>query len=125
MSLCRVVAGALDSAVVSFSSLLTDANEEPPQFILTCVSEGGPATSVVWERESTEIPEDSDHVTGQILVDSGENTVYENTLRVTGREPGQYQCTVSSNRGDFFGETGSTITSDTFTVQGEMMSYLV
>ena len=65
------------------------------------------------------ISEDGDHETSQVLVDTGENTVYENTLRVTGREAGQYLCTVSSNRDDFFGTTGSTVTSEPFTVTGE------
>ena len=76
------------------------------------------------------IEEDTDHVTSLILVDTAENTVYDNTLQVTGREPGQYQCTVSNNRDDIFGETGSTITSDLFEVQGEqfvtgLVSYCV
>ena len=67
------------------------------------------------------IEENSDHVTSLILVDTAENTVYDNTLQVTGREPGQYQCTVSNNRSEIFGATGSTITSNLFEVQGEQI----
>ena len=113
-------AGELESAAVSFTSLLSEANEEPPQFTLTCRSQGGPATSVSWQRGSAVVEEDSAHETSLILVDTAESTVYESTLRVTGREPGQYQCTVSNNRNDFFGDTGSTMTSDPFEVQGEL-----
>ena len=67
------------------------------------------------------IEEDGDHVTSQILVATEENTVYENKLTVSGREAGQYQCTVSSNRDE---ATGSTITSGEFEVEGELSSLL-
>ena len=104
--------------MVSFSALLTEVNVNPPQFILTCHSEGGPVTSVSWQRNSAMIEEDEDHVTSQILVDTGEETQYENRLTVAAREAGQYQCTVSNNRDDFHGQTGSVITSDLFDVTG-------
>ena len=42
--------------------------------------------------------EDSDHETSQIIVDTTANTVYENRLRVRGREGGTYQCTVRNSR---------------------------
>ena len=104
---------------MSFTSLLSEVNEQPPQFTLTCRSQGGPATNVSWQRGSAVIEEDSDHETSLIVVDTAESTVYESKLQVTGREPGLYQCTVINNRNDFFGETGSTQTSDEFEVQGE------
>ena len=71
------------------------------------------------------IEEDGDHVTSQILVATEENTVYENKLTVTGREAGQYQCTVSSNRDEFFGATGSTVTSEEFEVEGKLSPLLL
>ena len=121
---CTVSVGSLRSAVVSFTSLHTQANVDPPQFTLTCRSEGGPATTGSWQRNSQMIEEDGDHVTSQILVATEENTVYENKLTVTGREAGQYQCTVSSNRDAFFGATGSTITSEEFEVEGKLSPLL-
>ena len=111
--------GELASATVSFTALHTEPNVDPPEFSLTCLSVGGPATTVSWQRASQPVQEDSDHETSQILTVTTQATQYENRLTVTGREAGQYRCTVSSNRDDFFGATGSTITSDAFTVLGE------
>ena len=111
--------GELASATVSFTALHSEPNVEPPEFSLTCLSVGGPATTVSWLRGSQPVQEDSDHETSQILTVTTQATQYENRLTVTGREAGQYWCTVSSNRDDFFGATGSTITSDAFTVLGE------
>ena len=36
------------------------------------------------------VEEDSNHMTSQIIVDTSRNTVYNNTLRVRGREGGRY-----------------------------------
>ena len=44
------------------------------------------------------VEEDSNHMTSQIIVNTSANTVYNNTLRVRGRESGIYQCTLISER---------------------------
>ena len=74
---------------------------------LTCQSKGGPATQVVWmrynrDRVSVRVEEDSNHTTSQIIVDTSGNTVYNNTLRVRGREGGRYDCRVENNRYEYF-----------------------
>ena len=74
--------------------LESEANEDPPEFTLTCQSRGGPATEVEWRRNGVRVEEDSNHMTSQIIVDTSRNTVYNNTLRVRGRESGRYVCTV-------------------------------
>ena len=81
-------------------TLHTEPDASPPEFTLTCRSEGGPATTVSWQRYVTIVVEDSDHETSQIIVDLSANTVYENRLRVRGREAGRYRCTVSNDFGD-------------------------
>ena len=91
--------GRLTSASMSFT-LHTDPNVSPPEFTLTCRSEGGPATTVLWQRYVTIIGEDSDHETSQVIVDLSANTVYENRLRVRGTEGGSYRCIVSNDFGD-------------------------
>ena len=48
------------------------------------------------------VEEDSNHMTSQVIVDTSRNTVYNNTLRVKGRETGTYVCTVRHNAQDFF-----------------------
>ena len=48
-------------------------------------------------RNEVRVEEDSNHMTSQIIVDTSTNTVYNNTLRVRGRERGRYECIVSNN----------------------------
>ena len=83
-------------------TLHTEPDVSPPEFTLTCRSEGGPATTVLWWKYVTTVGEDSDHETSQVIVDLSANTVYENRLRVRGREEGYYRCTVSNDFGDDF-----------------------
>ena len=92
--------GNLSSAVITFT-LESEANEDPPEFTLTCQSRGGPVTEVEWRRNGVRVEEDSNHMTSQIIVDTSSNTVYNNTLRVRGRENGTYMCTVSNNRHEY------------------------
>ena len=61
--------------------------------------------------------EDSDHETSQIIVDTTANTVYENRLRVRGREGGTYQCTVRNSRNS----TSFRVTS--LTVDGRLLQF--
>ena len=70
----------------------------PPEFSIICRSEGGPATHVYWFSPKGRVQEDSDHETSQIIVDTSHNSVYENKLRVRGREGGTYRCTVIRNQ---------------------------
>ena len=93
--------GQLSSAVITFT-LESEANEDPPEFTLTCQSRGGPVTEVEWRRNGVRVEDDSNHMTSQIIVDTSRNTVYNNTLRVKGRETGTYVCTVRHNAQDFF-----------------------
>ena len=58
-------------------------------------------------RIGVRVEEDSNHTTSQIIVDTSENTVYNNTLRVRGRESGKYKCTVSNNRDDYIAQDDS------------------
>ena len=74
----------------------SEANEDPPEFTLTCQSRGGPVTEVEWRRNGVRVEEDSNHMTSQIIVSTSNVTVYNNTLRVRGRESGRYMCIVSS-----------------------------
>ena len=95
--LLEMSTGNLSSAVIIFT-LESEANEEPPEFTLTCQSRGGPVTEVKWRRNGVRVEEDSNHMTSQIIVDTSRNTVYNNTLRVRGREGGIYICYITSIR---------------------------
>ena len=63
-----------------------------PQFTLTCVSTGGPATTVTWTRDSEAVPRET-----MTILNNAATTQYTHTLTVTGRLGGDYQCTVSNN----------------------------
>ena len=85
-------------------TLHTEPSVSPPEFSIIFRTEGGPATYVQWIGPHGEVQEDSDHETSQIIVDTSHNSVYENRLRVRGRERGNYFCTVTNNRVDYFFE---------------------
>ena len=71
----------------------SDLNGESPQFTLTCISTGGPATTVTWTRDSG--PVSGERMT---VLNNRESAQYTHTLTVTGRLGGLYQCTVSNNK---------------------------
>ena len=69
----------------------SDVNEENPQFTLTCISTGGPATTVTWTRDSETVSEGN-----MTVLDDRETAQYTHTLTVSGRLGGLYQCNVSN-----------------------------
>lgn len=75
---------------------------QDPQFTLTCHSEGGPVTTVVWKRNRVVVEEDEDHETSQLILNTSRVAVYENRLRVRGRESGEYMCTIRNNIPEYF-----------------------
>ena len=106
--------GAVTSVTDSIQFNLTSAlTADPPVFTLTCVSTGGPATTVTWTRDGATVSCDANHVLTQTVTDQL-NIVYTNVLTVTGREPGSYQCSVTNDR------TAQPATA-TLTVTGEAL----
>ena len=85
--------GAVTSVDPLQFSLQTTPTADPPVFTLTCISTGGPATTVNWTRDGAA----ATGVTSQTVVDQ-EAITYHNTLTVTGREPGNYTCSVANVR---------------------------
>ena len=71
----------------------SDLNGASPQFTLTCISTGGPATTVTWTRDSVTVTEGTETV-----LDNRETSQYTHTLTVTGRLGGLYTCNVTNNR---------------------------
>ena len=69
----------------------SDLNGPSPQFTLTCISTGGPATTVTWTRDSVT-------VTGgtETVLDDPVTAQYTHTL--TGSTAGVYTCTVANNK---------------------------
>ena len=83
----------------------SDLNGASPRFTLTCISTGGPATTVTWTRDSDTVTE----VTETVL-DNPVTAQYTHTLTVTGRLGGLYTCTVANVK--------PSERSATYTVQG-------
>ena len=86
----------------------SDLNGASPQFTLTCISTGGPATTVTWTRDS--VP-----TSGYVMRVFNTNTTapqYTHTLTVTGGSGmgGLYTCSVTNNK--------PSEDSATYTVQG-------
>ena len=73
-------------------SLDSDLNGASPQFTLTCISTGGPATTVTWTRDFEDVPGET-----MTVLNNAATAQYTHTLTVTGRLGGDYQCTVSNN----------------------------
>ena len=71
----------------------SDLNEVSPQFTLTCISTGGPATTVTWTRDSG----DAVGVTNTEL-NNRETARYTHTLNVTEILGGLYTCNVANNK---------------------------
>ena len=66
---------------------------------LTCVSTGGPATTITWIRDSTTVTEGTETV-----LDDPVTAQYTHTLNVTA--PGKYTCSLINN----FSNDSATIT---------------
>ena len=82
-------------------TLHTEPSVSPPEFSIICHTQGGPATYVNWWGPlNMKVQENSDHETSQIIVDTSSNSVYENRLRVRGRESGTYICIIDSYSSD-------------------------
>ena len=71
----------------------SDLNGDSPRFTLTCISTGGPATTVTWTRDSATAMGDT-----MTVLNSAETARYTHTLTVTERLGGDYQCNVSNAR---------------------------
>ena len=82
-----------DVSISGGVTLTVDVDRASPQFTLTCISTGGPATTVSWTRDSTLVAEGN----GTVLVNPI-TAEYVHTLKVTGDIKGRYTCTVANNK---------------------------
>ena len=71
----------------------SDLNGASPKFNLTCISTGGPATTVIWTRDSDTVTKGTETV-----LDDRVTAQYTHTLTVTGRLGGLYTCTVANDK---------------------------
>ena len=77
-----------DIVIISLDLISTEAS---PQFNLTCISTGGPATTVTWTRDSVTVTEGTETVLADPVT-----AQYNHTL--TGNVAGEYSCTITNNK---------------------------
>ena len=70
----------------------------PPEFSIICRSHGGPATIVYWFAEEG-MEQD---IESQLIVDTSQNSTYENRLLFRRRFSGKCTCTIQNNIQDYF-----------------------
>ena len=71
----------------------SDLHGASPQFTLTCISTGGPATTVTWTRDPGPVMGNE-----MSILNDATTAQYTHTLTVTGRLGGLYTCTVSNDK---------------------------
>ena len=78
---------------MQFNLVSEDDATETPKFTLTCISKGGPATTVTWTRDGEAVSGDSFTATRRL--DDPVTAAYTLTLSVVGRQGGVYRCQVA------------------------------
>ena len=71
----------------------------PPEFSIICRTHGGPATNVKWFLTRLQMEEDTE---SQLIVDTSQNSTYENKLTVKGRYRGECTCIIDNNIQGYF-----------------------
>ena len=84
-----LVTAALCSGDISISGGVTF---DPIQLTLTCISTGGPATTVTWTRDNVNITGEQN----ETVLNDPVTAQYTHTLTVT--TAGVYNCTVANNK---------------------------
>ena len=90
------VLSSLDAKLDPITFQLTsDVAAQIVTFSMTCTSNGGPISTMEWDRDGVAIPGSS------IYPDLTDNVTatYTNILRVSGREIGDYRCNVTDGAG--------------------------
>ena len=72
-------------------------SESPLVFTLTCITTGGPATTVEWRRERLILSNGGINTITNTLMDAQQST-YKHQLTVSGRHLGVYSVSVSNSR---------------------------
>ena len=91
-----------DGPIVATSAfhLLSHDHHYPPTFTLTCTTMAFPPTTLTWtlNGSSLDLSTNNSFSSAQQLRDARSST-YDNILTVSGAEVGDYNCSVSNDRG--------------------------
>ena len=94
LSLCLIPIGNVrfsGKVTLKVDSYLNGAS---PQFTLTCISTGGPATTVNWTRDSDTVITEGN----ETALNNPVTAQYTHALTVRGKWPGLYKCTVHNDK---------------------------
>ena len=97
--------GSIEISNALTLTLESDLSGANPQFTLTCISIGGPATTVTWTRDSHRINSYC------IKINNATTAQYTHTLTVTGRLGGLYTYTAVANNTPSENSTSLTVQS--------------
>ena len=94
-------------AILGDVTLTLESDGTSPQFTITCISTGGPATTVTWTRDSDTVTEGIETV-----LDGRVTAQYTHTLTVneTSSFNGTYSCTISNRKSSFYASKEITAT---------------
>ena len=90
---CHYVLGNIKVSNIIILTVDSDLDGPSPLFTLTCISTGGPATTVTWTRDSVTVTKGTESVLNDPVT-----AQYTHTLTATGRLGGFYACTVTNNK---------------------------
>ena len=106
-------------------TVTSELNANPLTFNVTCISENGPVTSVVWTVDGSPVPSENNPITTR-TVDNTTTGAYTLTLSVTGMLRGTYRCEVTSVRPVKIElSPGMHVTSAEMTVSGDNSSVIM
>ena len=91
MTLCITILFHATGGFTPFGSMMFTLNSDN-DFTLTCISTGGPATTVTWTSDSTTTVTEGT----ETVLDDPETAQYTHTLTLRGREEGLYRCLVNN-----------------------------
>ena len=98
-------------------SLHTEPNASVPEFTVTCLTYGGPATSIHWTSLSCNNRR-YDLNGYQVIVDKSELSIYDNNVDIMGQKGGEYGCFISNNRQEYLYMAPSIVLSKFIAVTG-------
>ena len=81
---------------LTISDTTLDEDSANNEFTLTCISTGGPATTVTWTRDSETA--EGERMTVFDTTTAATTAQYTHTLTVTGSTTGVYTCTVANDK---------------------------
>ena len=81
-------------SIAETTTEFTETDRCTSQLTFTCISTGGPATTVTWTRNSTTVITEGN----KTVLNDPVTAQYTHTLTVTERLGGNYTCTVANNK---------------------------